>query len=213
MSFDRLAPHYRWMEWVLAGEKLQRCRTAYLDRLSGATNLLMAGEGPGRFLVACCRRLPAARLTVVEASAGMLREARRRLAREGLAPERVRFVQANVLDWSPTPQGFDAIATHFFLDCFPEEQLSEVVAHLGRLAAPRAAWLLADFQVPAHGLARHRARAIHALMYAFFRATTEIPARRLAPPDESLRAHGFTLIERQTSDRGLLRSDFWRRVG
>ena len=27
MSFDRLAPHYTWMEAVLAGPRLQRCRT------------------------------------------------------------------------------------------------------------------------------------------------------------------------------------------
>lgn len=212
MSFDQLARHYRWMEWVLAGEKLQRCRTAYLDRISWATNILLAGEGPGRFLTACCQRLPAARLTVAEASAGMLREARRRLVREGLALDRVRFVQADVLTWSPQQEVFDAIVTHFFLDCFPPGQLQHVVAHLSRLAAPQAVWLLADFQVPAHGLARHRAQAIHALMYAFFRATTGIEARRLATPDEHLRAQGFALVQRQTSDWGLLRTDWWQRV-
>src|SRR5439155_22241467 len=33
MSFDTLAPHYRWMEFILAGKKLQRCRTAFLDEI------------------------------------------------------------------------------------------------------------------------------------------------------------------------------------
>ena len=30
-SFDLLAPHYRWMEFVLAGRKLQECRTVFLQ--------------------------------------------------------------------------------------------------------------------------------------------------------------------------------------
>ena len=44
MSFDLLAPHYRWMEFILAGEKLQRCRTAFLDELPAARNILLVGE-------------------------------------------------------------------------------------------------------------------------------------------------------------------------
>jgi hypothetical protein len=50
MSFDRLAPHYRWLEWVLAGRKLQRCRTAFLDEIGRADATLLVGEGNGRFL-------------------------------------------------------------------------------------------------------------------------------------------------------------------
>lgn len=30
MSFDRIAPHYRWLEAILAGNVLQRARTAWL---------------------------------------------------------------------------------------------------------------------------------------------------------------------------------------
>jgi len=32
-NFDFLAAHYRWMEWVLAGRKLQRCREAFLGSI------------------------------------------------------------------------------------------------------------------------------------------------------------------------------------
>ena len=50
MSFDHLAPHYRWMEWLLAGSKPQRCRTTFLDTLPTARHALLLGEGNGRFL-------------------------------------------------------------------------------------------------------------------------------------------------------------------
>ena len=57
MSFDLLAPHYRWMEWVLAGEKLQRCRTAWLEVLPAPARVLILGEGNGRFLEALMRQI------------------------------------------------------------------------------------------------------------------------------------------------------------
>ena len=36
-GFDRLAQHYYWMECVLAGRTLQKCRTAFLDETRVAT--------------------------------------------------------------------------------------------------------------------------------------------------------------------------------
>src|SRR5215469_5978584 len=71
MSFDVLAPHYRWMEFVLAGKKLQRCRTAFLSQVADRQNVLLVGEGNGRFLVECRRSLKNARITCVDASARM----------------------------------------------------------------------------------------------------------------------------------------------
>ena len=76
MSFDPLARHYRWMEPLLAGNKLQRCRAAFLDHVRDAQNVLIAGEGNGRFFVECRRKLPSAQITLVDASARMLAEAR-----------------------------------------------------------------------------------------------------------------------------------------
>ena len=66
MSFDRLAPHYRWMERILAGEKLQRCRTAHLDSVNTAERVLLAGEGNGRFLVHLRHTLPKAHIVCDE---------------------------------------------------------------------------------------------------------------------------------------------------
>ena len=52
---------------------------------------------------------------------------------------------------------------------------------------------------------------IHALMYAFFRASTGIEARRVTPPDADLAAAGFTLVRRELSNFGLLHADLWAR--
>ncbi len=210
MSFDPLARHYRWMEPLLAGNKLQRCRAAFLNHVGNAQNVLIAGEGNGRFLVECRRKLPSAQITLVDASARMLAEARARLERSGLDLRGVQFVHADALTWKPESASHDLVVTHFFLDCFPRLQLERVVTSLAGGAAPGAAWLLADFQVPVRGLRRYRALAIHAAMYAFFRVAARLPACRLVPPDDFLKAQNFVLREQRTSEWGLLRSDLWR---
>lgn len=211
MSFDRLAPHYGWMETVLAGRRLQRCRTTWLAALAGRRHLLVAGVGHGPALADMLRAHPALRITCVDASAGMLREARRRAHRAGADLARVAFVHARLPGWQPTEK-FDAVATHFFLDCFPPDTLAAVVRTLAQAATPDASWIVSDFAVPARGLRRWRARAVHALMYRFFRVATRLPARRLTAPDHLLERAGFRLRGRRHSEWGLLQADLWQRA-
>jgi len=210
MSFDRLAPHYRWMEAVLAGGKLQRCRTAFLDEAKTARRALIVGEGNGRFLSVLLRVNPSVRVLCVDGSARMLERACARLAREGLNVHQVEFLHADATTWSPPRAGFDLLVTHFFLDCFRPEQLAEIVGRLSAAAAPDARWLIADFCEPAQGPARWRARSMLALMYWFFRAITGLPARRLTPPDSFLEQHGFQLQSRRRAEWGLLHTDVWQ---
>lgn len=93
MNFDRIAPHYQWLEVLFAGRTLQSCRTAWLDDevISGCRSVLIIGEGDGRFLAECATRLPEAEILCVDGSAGMLEAARQRLAsvpsRENQTPD------------------------------------------------------------------------------------------------------------------------------
>ena len=211
MSFDVLAPHYRWMEFLLAGDKLQRCRTAFLDDIPEARNILLLGEGHGRCLVECCRRWARARLTCVDASAGMLVQARRRLGRCLVEAPRVEFIRADILHWAPNSVPYDLIVTNFFLDCFRADQLEQIISRLAGAAAMDAHWLIADFQMPRSGLKRVRSRLILCVMYSFFRVVTRLPARKLTRPDPFLERGGFSLLHRTESEWGLLHSDWWRR--
>lgn len=160
MSFDAIAPHYRWMEFILAGGKLQRCRTVFLDHIPVPRNVLLVGEGHGRCIVECRRRLPKARITCLDASAQMLVQTRRRLEVWRLGERQVEFVHADVLEWKPTADAYDLIITNFFLDCFGAEQLEHVVSRLSVAAMADANWLVSDSQIPSAGLKRIRARLI-----------------------------------------------------
>lgn len=211
MSFDLLAPHYRWIEFVSAGDELQRHRTTFLGQIPGPRHALIAGEGNGRFLAEFRRQFPAAKITCVDASARMLALAKKRLARNGSDTSQIEFVRADVLNWQPPATEFDLVVTHFFLDCFHPEQIQMLVQKLSAAAGRDAHWLLADFQIPPAGLRRQRARLILWLLYRFFRATTRLPAGELADPGSFLKTAGFQLHRRHIGNWGLLRSDWWQR--
>jgi ubiquinone/menaquinone biosynthesis C-methylase UbiE len=193
MSFDRLAAHYRWMEWLLAGRKLQRCRTAFLRHIESPREVLLLGEGNGRFLEALLTAHPRTQVTCVDASAAMLERAHTRLAAKRIDATNVRFVHADIFTWDAPPRHFDLIASHFFLDCFRPEEIDRLVEGISAAATEDAQWLLADFCEPASGPARWRARLILRSMYLFFRRVTGLSGSRLVPPDSFFPIHGFHL--------------------
>jgi hypothetical protein len=211
MSFDLLAPHYRWMEALCAAGQLQRCRTALLGGIDAPQRVLVYGEGNGRFLVELCRRFPAARVTVVEASAVMNDLARARLRRAGLAGAQVEFIHVDALTWLSPTAAFDLIVTCFFLDCFRVDQLQHLVPAIASAAAYDAHWLHADFQIAPTGLRRVCSQVIVNALYAFFRWATRLPARELVNVEPFLGAAGFTRWQRREFVLGLLFCECWKR--
>lgn len=211
MSFDLLAPHYRWMEALCAGGQVQRCRTALLGAIPAPQRVLVYGEGNGRFLVELCRRFPEARVTVVEASGVMIDLARTRLRREGLAGAQVEFIHADALTWQPPAAAFDLIVTCFFLDCFREDQLQKLMPVIASAATAEAQWLIADFQIAPEGLRRVGSRVIVGFLYAFFRCVTRLPAHELVNVEPWVTAAGFARRERREFALGLLFCDWWGR--
>lgn len=211
MSFDNLAPYYRWMEFIFAGGKMHCCRTAFLDQIPQPKNILLLGEGHGRSLVECCRRFADAQITCVDASEPMLAQARRQLTRHNLTTSRVEFIRADIMNWMPSGKTYDLIVTNFFLDCFRPEQLEQLIPRIVDCSAPDATWLIADFQIPPSGWRRIRSRLIIWMLYVFFRMTTRLAARELTKPDTLLEKAGFTLHRHIESEWGLLHSEWWQR--
>jgi SAM-dependent methyltransferase len=237
-SFDAIAPHYRWLESLTAGSLLQRCRTAFLHEIRNARNILLLGEGRGRFLREVLRQNPEARITCVDASARMLELARldARASTAARSPgtvgpdsalddewrgrsveepdadgNRVRYICEDVLGkWQDDEAApYDAVASHFFLDCFPPDSLAGIGETVSAATAPGAIWLIADFCLPERGWRRIRAGWILWGLYRFFRVATGLPATRLTPPDANVRAAGFELQNRCHYNFGLLHSDLW----
>lgn len=196
------------MEWVLAGSKLQRCRTAWLSEVVGAERILLLGEGHGRFLEAVRAQFPQAEITVLDSSQGMLREARKRTAG---ADRQLCWAHANVFEWLGRNDHYDLLVTNFFLDCFTAAELAVLTEKGRRWLKPGGQWLLADFSKPENPLLRLRANLIIWLMYRFFRVATGLFAKCLECPEPHLIRSGFVLRRSRTWDWGLLSSQWWER--
>lgn len=222
MSFDRIAPYYSLLERLTAGSLLQRCRTHFIGEISAARRILLLGEGRGRFLAELIRTNPEAQITVIDASRRMVERMRNAdglsapaaAGRAATPPPRVQFIHANILDEHGCPPGapFDAVASHFFLDCFTPDQLRYICAKVSAWTVPGVPWLISDFRIPQTGWQRVRARWNHWLMYRFFRLVTRLPAARLTCPDPFLNRAGFHAMQRVHFSHGLLHAELWMKV-
>jgi SAM-dependent methyltransferase len=206
VSFDRVAPHYRWLETLVFGNQLQRARVAFMREIGSPRRVLIVGEGDGRFLAEFVRSHPGAAVDCIEASGRMIELARAR------NPEgRVNFTHRDVRDVSLEAGCYDLIITHFFLDCLAGATLGEVVQRLARAATADAGWLLADFRVPVSSWKNVRAQLWIRAMYFFFRLTSGLQAQRLDDPSPFLEAAGFECVRQRLAGFGMIKSEFWRR--
>jgi ubiquinone/menaquinone biosynthesis C-methylase UbiE len=209
-DFDRLARGYRALEFLSFGRDLERARTCHVERLSACREILILGEGDGRYLARLVAAAPNARIHCVDASGAMLARATARVAGTG-ARERVTFEHADAFALRLAPGRYDAVVTLFFLDCFRPEAAAVLVDRVRTSLRPDALWAWADFAVPPRGWARLRARAWLALLYAFFRWETGLTARELPPTEEILQRAGFRLETAREFQGGLVRSALFSR--
>ena len=205
--FDRLARLYFWMEYFSFGPYLQRCRCLRLVEMRNRKRALIYGDGDGRFLAKLVRVAPALQITAVDASDAMLRRARLRLP----ANASVQWVHADARQWEPPRSRFDLIVSHFFLDCFDEDEVAGIVSRVNAAAADDAMWVVSEFAIPRGPFAGRAGRLIVSALYLAFGWMTGLTVRRLPDYAGVLRHAGWQLEDRRQLLRGLLVSEIWRR--
>lgn len=165
----------------------------------------MLGEGDGRGLAHMLKICPQARFDVVELSANMIGLANRRAR----GSPRVSFHQRDVMEMSWPPHTYDAVVTHFFLDCLTEAEVQTLIARLKPALRTKGMWLIGDFTIPRRGWRHWWAALWVAAMYRFFRVTTGLRARKLAPFEQMLHRAGLRETCRQTRFAGMVVSALW----
>jgi SAM-dependent methyltransferase len=170
---------------------------------------LVYGDGDGRFLAQLLRRAPGLQVTAVDASARMLQVAAHRLP-PGAS---VALVHADALGFQPSrePSGYDLIVSHFFLDCFSDDELGCLLERVNAAAAKSAVWVVSDFAVPQAAIARVLGRWIIRSLYHGFRLLTGLETCRLPDHGTVLRQGGWRLEDRRQRLCGLLISERWQR--
>jgi ubiquinone/menaquinone biosynthesis C-methylase UbiE len=192
-NFNRIALVYDLLVRGVFGQKLWHAQAHFLHHIKPGEKVLILGGGTGRILpwlpVGC-------QLTYVEASANMIERA----AKRGSA----HFIQQDFLAYL-TDEKFDWVICPFFLDCFDESALQEVLLRIRRLLGRGGQLLVTDFRWTGHW--HHR--VLIRLMIQFFKLTTNLSISTLQPIQLQLLALGFRPIHSGLFSSGLIFSEIY----
>jgi tRNA (cmo5U34)-methyltransferase len=187
-DFDLVAPFYPGLERLVFGTRLDDARQTFLLEILKANQVLLVGEGNGRFLKLLNMRKFRGRIRVVEKSSMMIRLAKDRLG--PLEELDLEFVQGDFRRCQ-LGRGFDCVVTHFFLDLFsPPAQLA-IIEKFAQLSDEKATWINVDF-IPARSW---RGRALMWWQYCFFRAVSRIETKSCSDELPAALESGWSLIE------------------
>lgn len=208
-KFGRLARIYRWMEYFSFGPYLAVCRSIRLIEIGACHRCLLYGDGDGRFVARLVRQVPEMPVVAIDASDAMLRQAARRLP----DTHRVRLVHADALACEPGdfPESpFDLVISHFFLDCFSDAEIAQLLARIRGAVSKNALWIVSEFAIPRRAPARQIGSLIIRSLYLAFGFLTGLKIRHLPDYGRMMREAGWQLEDRKELLFGLLISERWR---
>jgi ubiquinone/menaquinone biosynthesis C-methylase UbiE len=197
-TFDSVASFYPLLEQTVFGSTLSRARGFFISRVTEGNNILLIGEGNGRFLFEMVKQTSSGSVTVLDSSARMLAAAAQRLASVDRC-SRIEFIHADILEWLSPVAHYDRVVTHFFLDLFTPCGICRVVEKISRLATEDTLWINVDFTSESRCL---RQEFLMWTQYRFFQLTAGIEAARLFDADPYIRQAGWEILERSSLDSG-----------
>jgi ubiquinone/menaquinone biosynthesis C-methylase UbiE len=176
LNFDNTVWFYDTLARIVLGRAWRKVQLAPIAELNQARNVLIVGGGTGQILSHLDRNV---KVTYLELSQKMIGRAKLRKT-----SAKVEFVQADFLQWQ-TESKYDCILMPFFLDCFEEEQIQEVIAKAKHLLNSQAQLIILDFQ-----RARKWQNILVQLMYIFFRLFVGLKGSKLLDFDSILLENG-----------------------
>jgi ubiquinone/menaquinone biosynthesis C-methylase UbiE len=210
MNCDRIAPYYEILEHFLFGRLLEHRRFAFLGEIRMSRKAFVCGGGDGRFLARLLRVNTRVEVDFVDLSSAMVELAERRVTGMGRTfRKRVRFHAGDVRSFVAPADSYDLIVTHYFLDCFSNQELEDVVGRLATWGMPQARWIVSDFREVNGPIGRLWTRSVISVLYSAFRYTTGLNVTRLPEYKEALTRRGYILRFEEDVMAGLLHSSQW----
>jgi tRNA (cmo5U34)-methyltransferase len=197
--FNWLARYYDSLAGIVFGKALHKSQIYFLRSVPEGCNLLILGGGAGKVLTALTEVNPSCNIWYVEASAEMLS-----MAGKGISGEfrnRVSFIHGTERS---IPEGikFDAVMTNFFLDLYPNQQLSEISDKIYNSLGKKGLWLVSDFVDGG----KWWQRMLLWVMYRFFVITCDIKASGLPSWEIQLTSAGMKEITSELFFGGFIKS-------
>jgi hypothetical protein len=204
---QRFAPQKFWLQqkkiWLASGrtERIRDRRFLFLDQVRTARTAVVCG-GDGAYLTQLLDMNP-----LLEADCiGPKTES----AAAGLAKSeesgRLRFAGSDIRRFTPRLDGYDLLITNFFLDHFEEAEVEQVTAKMASWAAPRAKWIVSEFQ---QSESRERWFKRKLIRRLFARWHGAEPPATIPDYTAALTRAGFWLRQECSWLGGLLQSSLW----
>lgn len=208
-DFNLIARPYRWLEYLMFGRALERCRDHFLAQLCDRRRALVLGDGDGRFLAQLFADNPHLRADAVDTSIAMLQLLRQRS--EAATPDADTRLSTHHCDALTFPLAgpYDLVTTHFFLDCLTQADLDTLITQVASALAPGGLWLVSDFRIPT-GFMRLPALALIRGLYFGFRVLTGLRTMKLPDHATPLTRSGLIRVAHRHSFAGMLTTELWQ---
>ncbi len=143
-KYKIIGPLYDLLSTVYSGNQIHKCKTAMNSDLQEDVTILFAGVGHGRDAIDAAEK--GAKVTVVDLSATMLKNVEKNLKGKKFKHE-IRLVHSDIFEFDEVAQ-YDQVVANFFLNVFPEEFMTKVMAHLMTLVKDGGSFVVGDFHYP-----------------------------------------------------------------
>lgn len=206
--FDKLAPWYYFLETISFGNQLQQCRISQLAELNEVKNVLILGDGNGRFLESLLKSNSYTEIESLDISRNMIGLANARITSLPNS-SKVGFIHGDVFDWDFPKFKYDLVVTNFFLDCFTYSELTNLLQKVSLSLKPQGKLIYGDFSVPKSLFKKTLSSLLLFGMYLFFRIFTRISAKTLHDPTSLLIENNFILMNEKYYLWSFLKSQLW----
>ena len=206
--FDKLAPWYYFLETISFGNQLQQCRISQLAELNAVKNVLILGDGNGRFLESLLKSNCKTEIESLDISKNMIELANARITSFPNI-SKVIFIHSDVFDWDFPKCKYDLVVTNFFLDCFTYPELTNLIEKVSLSLKPDGKLIYGDFNIPNSFFKKTLATLLLFGMYVFFRMFTRISANSLHDPTFLLIENKLILKNEKYYLGSFLKSQLW----
>jgi len=204
-DFSSLSSIYDVLGLLMFQGSLHSSQVYFFDKMPKIKKALILGGGTGKFLVDLLNSVLVEKVIYVDISPGMIAKAKDKVRKLKLE-NKVEFICGG---FESIPVGqYDLICTHYFLDCFEEEHIVEMLQVLKKSLSENGVWHFTDFYLDS-GSSFLRKKFV-AFLYFFFRTSCGLKVDKLANFKKVFKNTGFKRIEEKYFRRRLLRTALYK---
>jgi len=203
LNFDRIAPYYDFLASLVFFGAIKRSQVENLRIIPPKGKVLIIGGGTGWIIPYIFEGGQVEKLHYVEASQKMLEMAQKKCPEEFLG--KVEFILGD--ETAISDVNFDAIITNFFLDCFEEERLKEIMKILYGHLKEGGHWFVTDFQIDQKWYRRIWQNPLLKLMFIFLKLNSKLESGYLVDFDSIFDGFGMGVLSEKRYFGGFVKSN------